>query len=146
MDIKAVLKDYVDHLVPRLDCYEQTLYVYLLRQSHLADTPEVTVGFKSARRKMGFGIGTKGHGMSEGTCYEKLQSLQKKGCLRILDSTTAGTKLRVMLPAEIPGVLPSAASIPEQTASRGAPPAHGRPDNSSRLADARRAEGGIRGG
>ena len=115
MDIKTVLQDYVDHLMPRLDCYEQTLYVYLLRQSHLAGTPEVTIGFKSARRKMGSGIGTKGHGMSEGTCYEKLRSLQKKECIKVLDSTTAGTKLRVMLPAEIPGVLPSTISISEQT-------------------------------
>ena len=43
---------------------------------YVTRSPEVTVEFKSARKKIGFGIGTKGHGMSEGTCYEKIQSLQ----------------------------------------------------------------------
>jgi hypothetical protein len=113
MDIKATLQDYVDYLVPHLDCYEQTLYIYLFRHSCLTGTSEVTVGFKSARRKMGFGIGTKGHGMSEGTCYEKLQSLQKKGCIKILDSTTTGTRIHIMLPAEIPDIVPLTAKTSE---------------------------------
>jgi hypothetical protein len=113
MDFKAIIQDYVDYLMPRLDCYEQTLYVYLHRHTIFVDSTEVTVGFKSARLKMGFGVGTRGHGMSEGTCYEKLKTLHKKGYIQILDTTTSGTKVRVLLPAEISGVVPTTSQTPE---------------------------------
>jgi hypothetical protein len=57
---------------------------------------------------MASGIGTAGQPMSEGTCYEKLRSLEKKGCLDILSSERAGTRLRLRLPDEIAGVVPTA--------------------------------------
>ncbi len=43
--------------------------------------------------------------MSERTAYEKLQSLQEKGCIVILDSDREGRKIRLRLPSEIPGVV-----------------------------------------
>jgi 5S rRNA maturation endonuclease (ribonuclease M5) len=54
---------------------------------------------------MACGIGEKGKPMSENTAYEKLQSLQQKGCIVILDSTRDGRKIRVNLPSEMPGVV-----------------------------------------
>jgi hypothetical protein len=57
---------------------------------------------------MAMEIGENGKPMSEATCYKKLQSLQDKGCLEILDSTRSGTKLRLRLPSEIPGIMPAA--------------------------------------
>src|SRR5580698_11188810 len=44
--------------------------------------------------------------MSEGTCYEKLKSLQTKGCIEIVDSVREGTKVRLKLPTEILGLIP----------------------------------------
>src|SRR6266542_5824780 len=106
MDIKALLEDFQDYLAPKLDTYEQAVYLYALRHSRLQGQAETVIGFKSARRKMAMGIGEKGKPMSEGTAYEKLRSLQTKGCLQILDSERDGTRLHVLLPREIPGLIP----------------------------------------
>jgi hypothetical protein len=70
---------------------------------------EVVVGFKSARRKMAFGIGEAGKPMSEGTCYKKLRSLEQKGCLRVVSSERDGTRVKLVLPSEIPGLVPASA-------------------------------------
>ncbi len=106
MDAKALLEDFTDYLAPQLDTYEQAIYLYVLRHGRLQGQQEVVVGFKSARRKMALGIGEKGKPMSEHTCYEKLRSLQSKGCLEILGTERSGTRLRVYLPAEVPGLVP----------------------------------------
>ena len=107
MDAKQVLEQFQDHLAPRLDTYEQAVYLYVLRHSRLVGLDEVTIGFKSARKKMAFGIGEAGKPMSEATCYEKLRSLQGKGCLKILSTERAGTRVRLLLPDEVPGVIPT---------------------------------------
>src|SRR5213080_3117232 len=106
LDAKRFLEDFEDFLAPRLDIYEQVIYLYVLRHSRLVGKSEVTIGFKSRRIKMGFGIGVKGKPMAEATCYEKLRSLQAKGYLEILDVVQDGTKLRLRLPSEIPGLIP----------------------------------------
>lgn len=103
--LRAAIEEFQDFLAPRLDTYEQAIYIYLLRHSRLLGRAEVTVGFKSARRKMAFGVGEYGKPMSEGTCYKKVRSLQSKGCIDIIDTTRDGMKLRLKLPSEIPGVV-----------------------------------------
>lgn len=112
MDLTRAFEHFEDHLAPRLDTYEQVLYLYILRHSRLVGQDEVTIGFKSARRKMAFGIGEAGKPMSEGTCYEKLRSLEKKGCVDILSTERAGTRVRLHLPEEIPGVVPQEETPP----------------------------------
>ena len=106
MDVKKVIEQFQDYLAPKLDTYEQAIYLYIFRHSRLVGKEEVVIGFKSARKKMAFGVGEKGKAMSEGTCYEKIKSLQSKGCLKILDSTSSGTKLDLKLPEEIDGIIP----------------------------------------
>lgn len=106
MDFIKVFQEFEDYLAPKLDTYEQALYLYVLRHSRLLDLAEITIGFKSARRKMAFGIGEKGKPMSEGTCYEKLRSLQAKHCLEILGTERDGTRMRLFLPSEIHGLIP----------------------------------------
>ncbi len=108
MDATTVIKQFQDYLAPRLDTYEQALYLYIFRHSRLLGNAEVTVGFKSARRNMAFGIGEKGKPMSEGVCHDKLRSLESKGCIRILGSERSGTKIHLSLPSEIEGVIPAA--------------------------------------
>lgn len=105
MDLEQVLKDFQDHLAPRLDTYEQAIYLYLFRHTRLLGLEEGVVAFKCARRRMACGIGEKGKPMSEKTAYEKLQSLQRKGCIVVLDSQRDGRRIRLMLPSEIPGVV-----------------------------------------
>jgi len=64
---------------------------------------------------MAMGIGEAGKPMSEATCYKKLQALAAKGCIDLVDSTRDGTRLRLHLPAEIPGVVlaPAPTSVPD---------------------------------
>jgi hypothetical protein len=109
MDAKRVIEEYQDHLAPRLDTYEQAIYLYLLRHSRLQGVEEITVGFKSARRRLAVGVGTRGTPMSEGTCYEKLRCLEQKGCLALVSSDRDGTRIRIRLPSEIDGVMPGVA-------------------------------------
>lgn len=104
-DIAQVLKDFQDHLAPRLDTYEQAIYLYVFRHTRLIGLDEAVIGFKSERRRMACGVGQNGRPMSEGTAYEKLQSLQQKGCVVVLDSNRQGRRIRLNLPSEIPGVV-----------------------------------------
>ena len=109
MDLEQFFKDFQDHLAPRLDTYEQAIYFYLFRHTRLVGLEKAVIGFKSARRRMACGIGEKGKPMSETTSYVKLQSLQKKGCIVILESTREGRLIRLRLPSEIPGIV-----VPDQ--------------------------------
>jgi hypothetical protein len=74
----------------------------------LLGADEVVIGFKSARARMACGIGEKGRPMSENTAYEKLQSLKSKGCIEIISTERLGRRIRLRLPAEIPGIIPPA--------------------------------------
>lgn len=105
MEIEKFITDFQDHLAPRLDTYEQAVYLYLFRHTRFLGLEEAVIGFKSARRRMACGIGEKGKPMSENTAYEKLRSLEEKGCIVILDSTREGRKIRLNLPSEIIGVV-----------------------------------------
>jgi len=105
MDLKEVIEQFHDHVAPKLDCYEQAIYLYLFRHSRLLGQTEIVVGFKSARRRMAFGVGEHGKPMSESTCSKKLQSLEAKRCLKVLDSERSGTRIRLYLPSEIPGII-----------------------------------------
>lgn len=101
-------------LAPTLDVYEQALYLYLVRHSRLRGEPEVTVGLKSARKRLAFGVGKARTPPSERILYEKLRTLAKKGCLEVLDSRQRGSRVKVYLPGEIPGILPSAVAHTER--------------------------------
>jgi len=79
MGFEQFFKDFQDHLAPRLDTYEQAVYLYLFRYSRFVGLDEVVIGFKSARRRMACGIGEKGKPMSENTAYAKLKSLEEIG-------------------------------------------------------------------
>ena len=107
---KQFFEDFHDHLAPKLDAYEQMIYLYAIRHSRLMDRDEAVIGFRSARRRMAMGLGQGGRSMSESTAREKLQSLVSKGLVTIITSAQEGTRLRVHLPSEIPGAIPPMAS------------------------------------
>jgi 5-methylcytosine-specific restriction endonuclease McrA len=110
LDAAVFLRQFQDHLAPRLDTYEQVIYIYVVRNSRLEGREEAVIGFKSARTAMALGIGKAGSPMSEHVCYEKLRSLEQKNCLKLLGTERTGTRLRVFLPDEIPGVIATPAS------------------------------------
>jgi HNH endonuclease len=101
VDTTEFLMQFQDHVAPRLDTNEQVIY------SRLVGRPDVVIGFKSARRAMALGIGKAGTPMSEHVCYERLRSLEKKGYVQLLGTEEGGTRLRALLPSEVPGLLPA---------------------------------------
>lgn len=108
MDALTFLTSFQDHLAPRLDTYEQAIYLYIVRHSRLIDEDEVVIGFKSARtrKRIAMGSGQKGKAISENSCYRKIESLEKKGFVKILSHDHLGFRLRAVLPCEIPDLLP----------------------------------------
>lgn len=108
MDAAEFIVAFQDHLAPKLDMYEQAIYLYVYRHSRLIGEDEAVIGFKSARQKLAFGIGKQGTPPSEHVVYEKVRSLEQKGCVKILNSERSGTRLRLFLPNEIAGLVPLA--------------------------------------
>jgi len=106
VDVVAFLTEFQDYLAPRLDTYEQAIYLYVFRHSRLIGLNEVVLGFKSVRSRMATGSGENGKPMADRTCYEKLRSLQAKGCLEVVTVERSGSRIRLRLPSEIPGVVP----------------------------------------
>lgn len=112
--VKTFIEEFQDYLAPRLDTYEQAIYLYLVRHSRLHGQREVTVGFKSARRKIAFGLGVDGTAMSEKSCYKKVKSLEAKGCVKVVGVQRDGTRVVVLLPSEIHGIRPNGAPTAAQ--------------------------------
>ena len=106
IELKEFFIQFQDYLAPKLDTYEQAIYLYVFRNGRLLGLDEVTVGFKSARSRLATGIGEKGKPMSESTCNLKLSSLQEKGCIEAVRTNHAGRLLRLNLPSEIQGIIP----------------------------------------
>ncbi len=102
---------YQDHAAPMLDVYEQAVYLYIARHTLFAGASEAVIGFKSARKKMAFGVGQAGTPPSEGVIYAKLKGLANKGFVEILASERSGTRVRLFTPFEIPGVVQSPVEI-----------------------------------
>lgn len=103
-----IIQEFQDLLAPKLDVYEQAIYLYILRHGRLQGKEEVTIGFFSARLRMALGIGAQGTQMAARTCYEKLRSLEAKGCLKLLGTERNGTRIQLRLPSEIEGLIPAA--------------------------------------
>jgi hypothetical protein len=106
IDLERFFVQFQDHLAPKLDTYEQAIYLYIFRKSRLLGVDEVTIGFKTARSRLATGIGEKGKPMSEQSCYSRLSSLVEKGCIKVIRTNHAGRLLRLSLPSEIPGIIP----------------------------------------
>ena len=62
MDLVEFLTQFQDHLAPRLDTYEQAIYLYVFRHTRLIGQDEAVLGFKSAARENGHRHWHKRHG------------------------------------------------------------------------------------
>ncbi len=101
----TALEQFQDYLAPRLDVYEQAVYLYILRHSRFVGKPRVTVELKSARLKIAKGLGKRGSRIAQRTCLEKLRSLDAKGCIRLTGADEEAPDVRVFLPSEMPGLM-----------------------------------------
>lgn len=111
-DLREFIQQFQDHLAPKLDTYEQAIYLYIFRHSRFIGKDEAVIGFKSARARMATGLGVDGTPMSEGSAYRKLSSLEAKRCIAILQTEHRGSRIRLNLPKEIEGVVPTIQSTP----------------------------------
>ena len=104
MDIEKFFTDFQDFMAPTLDVYEQSIYIYIIRHSRLIGKNDTVIGFKSARKKLGYGVGKAKTPPSEGAVYDRLTSLSDKGYIKVIGSERMGTRIHAYLPEEISGL------------------------------------------
>ena len=100
MDISLIIKQCEDYLFSarNFSTRERTLYYHLLRHTHLEGRPSGLFAILPLAN---------GIGISESSVREDIRALHERGCIRIEDRSRNGHLVRVLLPAEIPGVVPT---------------------------------------
>lgn len=102
MDVVRVLRDIEDHLLPRLelDPIERILYYHLFRRTHLTGKDSGLFSLLQLGKALG---------VSETAVRDRIRTLHEKGCLRIEERSKNGHLVKLLLPDEIPGLIPAAA-------------------------------------
>jgi 5-methylcytosine-specific restriction endonuclease McrA len=98
-ELRELLIEIQDRLVPILDSYEQAIYHYLFRHTYLSGKEEILFSTRTA--EIGFGSGDNSKKPSWKTRSDKLKSLEKKGCVRIVERSNKGMLVKILLPSEI---------------------------------------------
>jgi 5-methylcytosine-specific restriction endonuclease McrA len=111
-ELREFFQQFQDYLAPKLDTYEQAIYLYIFRHGRFVGQEEVVIGFKSARVRMATGLGSDGTPMSESSAYKRLTSLEEKGCITVVQTEHKGSRIRLHLPKEIAGIVPASQSTP----------------------------------
>lgn len=115
-NIKELISDLVDYLMPHLTPYETSLYLFLLRNSVLRDgSQEIRIGKRTITER--FGTGSRGTKTSFAHITEVLKQLEAKGCVSIGDVNRDGTLYKICLPRDVPLVQETLASLipPDET-------------------------------
>jgi hypothetical protein len=100
-DMKLIMEQFVDYLMPELVPYETTMYLYLLRNSFLKNgSVEVRVGKRTIAA--GHGKASRGEETAYAHVTEILKKLEEKGCIKIGDTNREGTLYIINLPKDIP--------------------------------------------
>ncbi len=97
IDWEQVLADLDDLLFPqlKLDPWERTLYLHLLRHTRMKGLPSGLFAIGPLAKELP---------ISDFKVREVLRSLHAKACLRIEDRSRNGHLVHVLLPSEIPGI------------------------------------------
>ncbi len=112
-DIKVIICEFVDHLLPDLTPYEASLYLYLLRNSVLHNgSPEIRVGKRTMA--VGYGTGSRGVKTNYAHITKIIKGLEAKECIRIGDTNREGTLYIINLPRDIPIVAEKIAGFAAQ--------------------------------
>ena len=113
-DIKQIICDFVDFLLPELTPYEASLYTFLFRNSFIRNgTNEIRIGKRTIAEN--FGKGARGEHTSYEHISETLKRLEQKWCIKVGDTNIKGTLYTVILPKDIPLVIEKMESILPQS-------------------------------
>jgi hypothetical protein len=99
MDIHRILIEIEDHLAPRLhlDPADVRLYYHLFRHSRAEGKDDVLISIAQASSDLN---------CSKNLVKSRLRSLERKGVIEVSGTGWAGTRVRVLLPSQVPGALP----------------------------------------
>jgi len=106
MDLSEELKNIEDHLFRhfQMDIWDRAIYYHVLRETRLEQRSEHLFAIKGMADVLGLGH-TK--------VRDVVRALDAKGCLKIVDRSRNGHLLRVVLPSEIEGLIPTAEEATE---------------------------------
>ena len=99
-DLKEILIEIQDRVVPLLDSYEQAIYHYIFRHTFLSG--EKQTRFSTRTAEIGFGSGDRTKPPSWKTRSDRLKSLEQKGCVKIVERSNKGMLVEIILPSEMP--------------------------------------------
>lgn len=104
MNSDEIIKQIEDYLVPRfnLDLGEARLYYHLFRHSRLVGKHDVLVSITQLSEVLN---------CSKNAIKPRLRSLQDKHVIAVTNTGWAGTRIKVLLPAEVPGALPEKTAV-----------------------------------
>ncbi|MDE2096059.1 MAG: HNH endonuclease [Patescibacteria group bacterium] len=96
LDLARTIEEIEDYLIPflKLNPYERSLYYHLFRQSRLINKEEIIFVISSAPTTVG---------LTDFSARKQLRTMDKKGCIKIVEVRRDGLKIKVFLPAEIEG-------------------------------------------
>jgi len=81
-DVKIMIEQFVDYLLPELTPHETSLYLYLLRNSLVRNgSVEVRVGKRTIAA--GYGKGSRGEKTNYAHASKILKGLEQKGCIKV---------------------------------------------------------------
>lgn len=100
-NLKEILADFVDFLLPELTPYETTAYLLLFRMSMLeSNTLEIRIGKRTLADF--YGKGSRGEKPNYAHISKVVKGLEAKGCVKIGDTSREGTLYSILLPMDIP--------------------------------------------
>jgi len=102
-ELEEILIRIQDHLVPKLDSYEQAIYHLVFRHTYLIGKKQMIFSIRTS--EIGFGTGDNAKPPSTKTRSKKIRSLESKGAVKIIDRSNKGILVEIILPDEIPGLL-----------------------------------------
>lgn len=109
-NVKIIIEQFVDYVLPELTPYQTSLYLYLLRNSFVRNgAVEVRVGKRTIAA--GYGKGSRGEKTNYAHVSRILDELEEDGCIKVGDTNRGGTLYIVNLPKDIPFVADKIASL-----------------------------------
>lgn len=107
LDIKTTIKEIEDYLVTfaELDIYEKSLYYNLFRHSRLVGKKDTIFVIGSVPETVG---------LTEFSARNRIRKLDKKGCIKINETTRNGLRITVYTPREIEGCVKTESQIKEK--------------------------------
>lgn len=101
LDIKTIVEQFVDLLMPELTPYETTMYVFLLRNSYLKNgDSRIRIGKRTIVGN--WSKGSRGDKTNYAHVTKLVKGLEAKGCISIGDTNREGTLYIIHLPSETP--------------------------------------------